>query len=152
MARENQLSAAPHLTHMTAVPKPKGQSAVAKIIVTAIIGLLLLFLLIPALQTFGRRLLTSSEEILIGDEVGTDGATSGGRVLDLVTLLPPDRIPAILNPQFVSAFEAGDWMEDDEQVLGLSIEGEHRAYAIKMLSQHEIVNDVVGGKPVAVTW
>ena len=35
-------------------------------------------------------------------------------------------------------------MEDDEQVLGLSIEGEHRAYAIKMLSQHEIVKAGIG--------
>ena len=43
-------------------------------------------------------------------------------------------------------------MDGDEQVLGLSIDGDSRAYPIKMLSRHEIVNDVVGGKPVAVTW
>ena len=44
------------------------------------------------------------------------------------------------------------WMEAGEQVLGLSVNGEHRAYPIPMLSRHEIVNDVVGGVPVAVTW
>ena len=43
-------------------------------------------------------------------------------------------------------------MDADEQVLRLSINGEHRAYPIRMLSRHEIVNDVAGGVPVAVTW
>ena len=43
-------------------------------------------------------------------------------------------------------------MDDDEQVLGVSINGESRAYSIPMLSRHEIVNDVIGGVPIAVTW
>ena len=37
-------------------------------------------------------------------------------------------------------------------MLGISIDGEHKAYPVTMLSRHEIVNDVVGGEPVAVTW
>jgi len=37
-------------------------------------------------------------------------------------------------------------------VIGLSINGDHRAYPINILSTHEIVNDVVGGQLVAVTW
>ena len=41
---------------------------------------------------------------------------------------------------------------DAEQVQGLSVNGDNRAYPIRMLSRHEIVNDVVGGEPVAVTW
>ena len=43
-------------------------------------------------------------------------------------------------------------MKSNELVLGLSINGDSRAYPIPMLSSHEIVNDVVGGEPVAVTW
>ena len=43
-------------------------------------------------------------------------------------------------------------MRPNEQVLGLSLNGEDRAYPITTLSRHEIVNDVVGGVPVAVTW
>ena len=70
----------------------------------------------------------------------------------MVTLLGFDAIPAILDPEFVTAAEAEDWMLPDEQVLGLSINGEHRAYSVPLLSRHEIVNDVVGGVPVAVTW
>jgi hypothetical protein len=37
-------------------------------------------------------------------------------------------------------------------VLGVSINGESRAYSIPFLSGREVVNDVVGGVPIAVTW
>ena len=70
----------------------------------------------------------------------------------IVTLLPPDAIPAISDPSFVSAEEADDQYEHDELVLGVEIDGDARAYSIPLLSRHEIVNDVVGGKPIAVTW
>ncbi len=43
-------------------------------------------------------------------------------------------------------------MRPEELVLGLSINGDHRAYSLPFLSSHEIVNDTVGGVPVAVTW
>ena len=72
--------------------------------------------------------------------------------LRIITVLGKDAIPAILHPQFVSATEALPQMGPSERVLGVSIDGEHRAYPLNMLSRHEIVNDTVGGKPVAVTW
>ena len=71
---------------------------------------------------------------------------------DIITLLPFDAIKAILEPRLVSVEWAEQQMTDMEQVIGVSIGGEHRAYPIYMLSSHEIVNDVVGGKPIAVTW
>ena len=39
-----------------------------------------------------------------------------------------------------------------ERLLGVVIDGEARAYPLKMLSRHEIVNDEVAGVPIAVTW
>lgn len=66
------------------------------------------------------------------------------------TLLPPDAIPAIDDPRFVAAAEAS--LEDDEPVVGLVVGGEARAYSLWHLDRHEIVNDVVGGEPLAVTW
>ena len=36
--------------------------------------------------------------------------------------------------------------------MGVSINGEHRAYGTAFLSSREIVNDTVGGRPIAVTW
>ena len=72
--------------------------------------------------------------------------------LEIITLLPYDLIPAILDPTFVNAEEAWGQYAYEELVLGVSINGDHRAYSIPYLGTREIVNDVVGGVPVAVTW
>jgi hypothetical protein len=37
-------------------------------------------------------------------------------------------------------------------VLGVEQDGEAKAYSISLLSRHEIVNDSIGGQPIAVTW
>ncbi len=74
------------------------------------------------------------------------------RDLKIVTLLPQDAIPAILDPTFLDAEEAWDQYLPDEPVLGVSINGEHKAYSIPYLSSREIVNDEVGGVAIAVTW
>ena len=123
-----------------------------RVLVIAVIGIVVLFLFVPGVQQLGRRLLTTSEQITIPEAGGERPSQEAGRPMQLVTLLGFDAIPAILEPTFVTAPEAELWMDPDEQVLGLSINGEHRAYSIRMLSRHEIVNDVVGGAPVAVTW
>ena len=116
------------------------------LIVLAFVAVGVAFISIPSVQQFGRRLLTSSERITI------PGRAGDGPPLELVTLLGFDAIPAILSPKFVSAGEAEQWMDTNEQVLGVSVNGDSRAYSINMLSRHEIVNDVVGGVPIAVTW
>ena len=72
--------------------------------------------------------------------------------LEIVTLLGFDAIRAILEPEFVDAAQADEWLDDDVPVIGVSINGDSRAYTVPMLSVHEIVNDVVGGEPIAVTW
>src|ERR671910_3787005 len=65
---------------------------------------------------------------------------------------PQDGIPSIDNPKFQSVQEADKILEDSELVLGLNINGDIRAYPLQILVWHEIVNDVVGGKPVAITY
>ncbi len=75
------------------------------------------------------------------------------REFDIVTLLAPDAIPAINNPTFFHTIEEADTAyRDTEFVLGIEIDGDARAYSVPLLSRHEIVNDVVAGNPVAVTW
>ncbi len=69
----------------------------------------------------------------------------------IVTVLPRDAIRAIDHPQFESATQATE-IDPDEHVIGVVIHGEARAYPLPILSSHEIVNDVIGGEPVAVTW
>jgi hypothetical protein len=65
---------------------------------------------------------------------------------------PPDGIPPIDDPQFVTVAEADAWLSDTEPVLLLDIDGDERAYPVQILIWHEIVNDTVGGVPVAITY
>ena len=65
--------------------------------------------------------------------------------------VPRDGIPAILDPVFAGR-GAESKMDPAERVIGVSINGENRAYYINLMSRHEIVNDTVGGKAIAVTW
>jgi len=71
---------------------------------------------------------------------------------EIVTLLPRDAIPAIDDPVFMTAEEADGSYADDELIMGVEFNGDARAYSIPLLSSHEIVNDVVGGVKIAVTW
>ncbi len=94
-----------------------------------------------------------SQQVTIARTPG-QGGNSGDSVvsLDIITVLGKDGIPSIDNPRFVGPGEADQQMLSFERVLGVSINGDHRAYPLNMLSRHEIVNDTVGGVPVAVTW
>lgn len=67
-------------------------------------------------------------------------------------LLPPDAIPAIMNPKYYTGKTANHQMYENEPVIGLVIHGEARAYSLWQLDAHEIVNDFVGDTPIAVTW
>lgn len=72
--------------------------------------------------------------------------------LEIVTLLPRDAIPAIDNPQFLSSAEADQFYDPNELILGVTFDGDARAYSVPFLSSHEIVNDTVGGVKIAITW
>ena len=65
---------------------------------------------------------------------------------------PRDGIPPIDSPAFVTPEEASVWLDDPEPVVVLQLNGEARAYPLQILTWHEIVNDLVGGVPVAVTF
>ena len=65
---------------------------------------------------------------------------------------PKDGIPAIDGPTFMAVADKPDLMPR-EPVITLEIAGEvPRAYPIRYLTWHEIVNDEIGGMPVAVTF
>ncbi|HSG05403.1 MAG TPA: DUF3179 domain-containing protein, partial [Nitrospiria bacterium] len=64
---------------------------------------------------------------------------------------PKDGIPALDNPKFLKAGKAA-LLNSGDRVLGFSGKGEAKAYPIKILNWHEVVNDTVGGKPVVITY
>ena len=63
-----------------------------------------------------------------------------------------DGIRSLDQPKFDGAAEVGDVLIDREPVIALELNGDARAYPLGILTRHEIVNDVVGGVPVAVTF
>lgn len=64
---------------------------------------------------------------------------------------PKDGIPAILNPNFVAPSKAV-FLNDKDQVIGVDIKGQTRAYPIRILNWHEVVNDTLNGVPIVVTF
>ena len=64
---------------------------------------------------------------------------------------PKDGIPALLNPGFVHPDKAS-FLSPDDQVIGITIGGESKAYPLKILNWHEAVNDTLGGEPIVVTF
>jgi len=65
---------------------------------------------------------------------------------------PKDGIPSIDNPLYISMEEADEWIADDELVLALIYKGVKRVYPLQILVWHEIVNDVVAGDPLLITF
>ena len=64
---------------------------------------------------------------------------------------PKDGIPSIDDPKFVPLAEAKD-LADTEPVVSVKVGDDARAYPLRVLIWHEIVNDTVGGTPVSVTY
>jgi len=64
---------------------------------------------------------------------------------------PPDGIPSIDAPVFQNAASV-DHLSATAPVLALEIDGDARAYPLDIMVWHEIVNDTVGGQPVAVQY
>ncbi len=61
-----------------------------------------------------------------------------------------DTITPIYRPEYSLANEAP--VHDETFVIGVAIDGEARAYPVSILNRHEMVNDVVSGVPLLVTW
>ena len=63
----------------------------------------------------------------------------------------PDGIPDLQNAPVVSAQEQ-DYLQPSDRVFGVSINGEHRAYPLRIVNAHEMANDVLGGEPIALAY
>lgn len=61
-------------------------------------------------------------------------------------------IPSVTDPALETVREASAWLSDRSPVIALEIEDEARAYPLAILMWHEIANDEIAGRPVAVTF
>lgn len=134
----------------------KSIAVVVVVAILSIVGIILsVIIVIPTINTNPTSITitaggnTNSAASATAEEkeksiVPLDQIVSGGP--------PPDGIPSIDNPKFISVQEASKFLEDSELVLGLNINGDIRAYPLQILVWHEIVNDEIGSIPVAVTY
>lgn len=112
------------------------------------------------------RALRADRPVARGD--GRDPATYGfvlepclvPRATLVAAGLPRDGLPALDHPRLatvadvdsLNAAERGKYLVPDDRVIGLELGGVARAYPLRVLNWHEVVNDTVGGRPVAVTF
>jgi hypothetical protein len=125
-------------------------ASVRKVAPLFVIFALLIVLVVVVLRRAG--FITETVVLRAGPAAAAVAHGGEGRTLEIITLLPKDAIPAIFDPQFVNTEEANSQLRDADLVIGVTVNGEHRAYGVAFLSSHEIVNDTLGGRPIAVTW
>jgi hypothetical protein len=104
-----------------------------------------------------------------------DGQTVASYGFDLTTCLvpradlvaagfPKDGVPAMVEPNVFSRSQMEDFNQElrrshrgkflvgSDRVAGVSLGGQARAYPLSILSWHEVVNDTLAGRPIAVTY
>ena len=70
----------------------------------------------------------------------------------MYTLLKPGDIPAIFDPEFISVAEADSFYHDVEPLIAVVVGDDARGYSTWHLDNHEVVNDIIAGSAIAVTW
>lgn len=97
-------------------------------------------------------------------ELGFDLSNSLVPQEQIISAAPPGSIPPLVMPKTVPGSEAAaltkefrrkyhhKFVVDGDRVIGVTLNGESRAYQLKILQWHEVANDVLGGVPIAVTY
>ena len=69
-----------------------------------------------------------------------------------VRAAPQDAFPVLNFPEMDSVEKGDEVLRPDQWVIGISHNGEQKAYPIEVMGIHELGNDVLGGKPITVCW
>jgi len=88
----------------------------------------------------------------VRDQIRIATASAAFDARELIDVLPADRITAITRPAFETPTKAGEWLDDKAPVIAVSDGREARAYPLAIMLWHEVVDDVLGTAPVAVTY
>lgn len=118
------------------------------------------FILIPTMLLVSCND-NSSEVAGTGGGLTKGSGTNGSGTISTGWLIPKnqvldggpgkDGIPALENPENIG-INGIDYLADDDLVIGFQFEGQVRAYPHKILDWHEIINDDLNGRKVAVTY
>jgi len=129
------------------------QGSVAAILIGGVVGLS--FLASPALgQADEERPRNRFDHDILVETFGFDEQTPATVKFDSLYQGCPARdcIPSIDEPRYVPADQAASFLGDDELVMAIEHQGVKRAWPVRILDFHEIVNDTIAGDPIAVTW
>lgn len=84
-------------------------------------------------------------------DAGKEVTVTGGEAFHgLLEYRARDAKLALVRPTFATSAEAG--LPSGVSVVGVSVDGIHRAYPLYVLKNHQIVNDTLGGVPIAASW
>jgi hypothetical protein len=87
-----------------------------------------------------------------GSKNGFDVSNASIPVDEILAGGPPkDGIPALSDPELIDALDA-TYLQPNDRILGIEIDGIARAYPISILNWHEIVNDQINDQQFAVTF
>jgi len=109
----------------------------------------------PIIDRDGRRLLWARGEPDSPEAEWFDVTASSIDPTQFEHGIGKDSIPAIDEPLFVEVDDArlsDVGINDQTMVIGFAHGAEAKAYPLRILNRHELVNDRVGGKPVTVGW
>jgi len=67
-------------------------------------------------------------------------------------VVPRDAFPVLFDPPMVAAKDVGGKLRDEDLVIGIAMKDEAKAYPVQVMGVHELVNDEIGGVPIAVSW
>lgn len=110
-----------------------------KTVITLLNTFVIMLALIPALQATPEKNGFDLKDSLIPSHKVLHGGPS------------KDGIPSIDQPKFIAADQA-TFLNDNDRVIGIEINNHYRAYPIKILNWHEIVNDQIDDQPFVVTY
>lgn len=104
----------------------------------------------------GQVILTDDSRTDVMKQITTDWNTDWKRHTipydELVPVLRRDGIRSLDEPTFQNLEEAAGWLTERDPVMVVALEGEARAYPLRILTAHEIVNDKIGDIPVVITY
>lgn len=128
--------------------------------------IILAFLIATAVLILQIRQLFSAKQIpAIGDgkhieTYGFDLSNSLIPTKEIIAVTSKDAVPVLDNPAILTPGqveelnrqERGKYLVSSDRVIGVSIDNESRAYPLRVLNWHEVVNDTLGGETIAVTY
>jgi len=114
------------------------------------VAALFIILMLPVWPVLAQR---HYDIDVLKDTFGFDENTPHSVPFDKLIQACPGRdcIRSIDHPRFVDA-AAADFLGADDLILGVIVDGDARAYPAKILDHHEIVNDTIGGQPIAISY